>query len=298
VIGDVLALATEELSTRNITLVSRMPVKPIIANVDADLLKQAALNVIENGAQAMPDGGTVRIEAANERMGENARGALAAGDYIRVTVSDTGNGIPPEHIGKVFDPYFTTKVHGRGLGLATVFSIIRKHQGHIEVASVVGKGTAFTFWLPAAPAAQAALARPEPVPGIERGKRVLFMDDEEPILRLAEKLMLRLGIEFASAKNGQEAVERVRAAKESGVRFDLVVMDLTIPGGMGGKEAVALLRQIDPGIRAIVSSGYSSDLAMADFRKHGFQGMVAKPYDIAELSAVIRAVLSADLGSP
>jgi CheY-like chemotaxis protein len=161
------------------------------------------------------------------------------------------------------------------------------------VSSEPGKGTTFTLWLPAASASPAQPVRPEPMPGIERGKRVLFMDDEEPILRLAEKLMARLGLEFASATNGQEAVERVRAAKESGAPFDLVVMDLTIPGGMGGREAVALLREIDPGIRAIVSSGYSSDVAMADFRKHGFEGMVAKPYDIAELSMVIRSVLSA-----
>ncbi len=264
------------------------------ANVDKAQISQVIQNLVINSIQAMPEGGTVRIEAANEAMSENAHGALMAGDYIRVTVSDTGNGIPPEHIGKIFDPYFSTKVHGRGLGLATVFSIIRKHQGHVEVGSELGKGTAFTFWLPAAPVAPAAPARPEPKPGIERGKRVLFMDDEEPILRLAEKLMVRLGLEFAAAKNGQEAVERVRAAKAAGAPFDLVVMDLTIPGGMGGKDAVALLRQIDPGIRAIVSSGYSSDVAMADFRKHGFQGMVAKPYDIAELSAVIRTVLSAD----
>jgi PAS domain S-box-containing protein len=263
------------------------------ANADKAQISQVIQNLVINSVQAMPDGGTVTIEAANERVAENAHGALAAGDYIRVRVSDTGSGIPPEHIGKVFDPYFTTKVHGRGLGLATVFSIIRKHQGHIEVSSEPGKGTTFTLWLPAASASPAQPVRPEPMPGIERGKRVLFMDDEEPILRLAEKLMARLGLEFASATNGQEAVERVRAAKESGAPFDLVVMDLTIPGGMGGREAVALLREIDPGIRAIVSSGYSSDVAMADFRKHGFEGMVAKPYDIAELSMVIRSVLSA-----
>jgi PAS domain S-box-containing protein len=264
------------------------------ANADKAQISQVIQNLVLNSIQAMPEGGTVTIEAANERLAEHARGALAAGDYIRVRVSDTGSGVAPEHIGKIFDPYFTTKVHGRGLGLATVFSIIRRHQGHIEVASELGKGTAFTFWLPSAPAAPSLAARPAPTAGIERGKRVLFMDDEEPILRLAEKLMVRLGLEFASAKNGQEAVERVRAAKESGAPFDLVVMDLTIPGGMGGKEAVALLHQIDPGIRAIVSSGYSSDVAMADFRKHGFQGMVAKPYDIAELSSVIRNVLSGD----
>jgi CheY-like chemotaxis protein len=149
----------------------------------------------------------------------------------------------------------------------------------------------FTFWLPAAPVSQPAPSRSAPASDILRGKRVLFMDDEVPIVKMAEKLMRRLGLEFESAADGREAVDRFRAAKESGKPFDLVIMDLTIPGGMGGKEAISLLREIDPGVRAIVSSGYSSDLAMADFRKHGFRGMVAKPYDIAELSSVIRTVV-------
>jgi PAS domain S-box-containing protein len=262
------------------------------ANVDKGQISHVIQNLVINAVQAMPDGGTVRIEASNERIAENRLPGLAGGDYVRVAVTDSGNGIAPEHIGKIFDPYFSTKVHGRGLGLATVFSIVRKHQGHIEVASEVGQGTVFTFWLPAARAAQEGPPAEAPVAGVERGKRVLFMDDEEPILMLAERLMVRLGLEFDSARDGRQAVEMVRAAKEAGRPIDLVVMDLTIPGGMGGKDALSLLRQIDPNVKAIVSSGYSSDLTMSDFRKYGFQGMVAKPYDIAELTSVVRSVLS------
>jgi PAS domain S-box-containing protein len=262
------------------------------ANADKGQISQVIQNLVINSVQAMPEGGTIRIAAANESIPENGHPPLAGGDYVRVTVRDSGKGIPSEHIGKIFDPYFTTKVQGHGLGLATAFSIVRKHQGHIEVASDVGKGTGFTFWLPAAHAAQAEPAREAPIAGVERGKRVLFMDDEEPILKLTEKLMVRLGLEFDSAQDGVEAIAKIRAAKEAGRPFDLVVMDLTIPGGMGGKEAISIIREIDPNIGAIVSSGYSSDLTMADYRKHGFQGMVAKPYDIGELTSVVRSVLS------
>jgi CheY-like chemotaxis protein len=173
-----------------------------------------------------------------------------------------------------------------------VFSIVKRHQGHIEVASAVGKGTTFTFWLPAAKESEAYSAPPPSFPPAGKKGRVLFMDDEEPILKMAEKLMLRMGLEFESVADGRAAIERYAQAKESGRPFDLVVMDLTIPGGMGGREAISVLMAYDPKARAIVSSGYSSDLAMSDFRKHGFRGMVAKPYDVSELASVIRGVLA------
>jgi CheY-like chemotaxis protein len=157
----------------------------------------------------------------------------------------------------------------------------------------MGKGTKFTFWLPAAKQSEAAPVRcPRPIPPRAKRGRVLFMDDEEPILRMAEKLMTRMGLEFESVVDGKTAIERYKAAKDEGRPFDLVVMDLTIPGGMGGREAISVLREFDPKVRAIVSSGYSSDLAMSEFRKHGFRGMVAKPYDISELASVIRGVLA------
>ena len=261
------------------------------ANVDSAQISQVIRNLVLNATQAMPGGGTIRIATSNERIAAVAHPVLAEGEYVRVTVADTGTGIAPENMGKIFEPYFTTRAQGHGLGLATVFSIVKRHQGHIEVSSVPAKGSVFSVWLPVAPAPRQEPPR-KAATSIAQGKRVLFMDDEAPILKMAEKLMNRLGLEFVSAADGKEAIERYRSAKDSGRPFDLVVMDLTIPGGMGGKEAISILRQIDPGVRAIVSSGYSSDLAMSDFRKHGFRGMVAKPYDITALSSVIRDVLN------
>lgn len=261
------------------------------ASVDRAQISQVIRNLVLNATQAMPEGGAIRIATSNERIAAVAHPVLAEGEYVRVTVADTGTGIAPENMGKIFEPYFTTRAQGHGLGLATVFSIVKRHQGHIEVSSVPAKGSVFSIWLPVAPAPRQEPPK-KPATSIAQGKRVLFMDDEAPILKMAEKLMNRLGLEFVSAADGKEAIERYRSAKDSGRPFDLVVMDLTIPGGMGGKEAISILRQIDPGVRAIVSSGYSSDLAMSDFRKHGFRGMVAKPYDITVLSSVIRDVLN------
>jgi nitrogen-specific signal transduction histidine kinase/CheY-like chemotaxis protein len=268
-----------------------MPPDLWAANVDKAQISQVVQNLVINATQAMPGGGTLRITASNEHVAPGSHAALAEGDYVRISVTDTGEGIAPESLGKIFDPYFTTKRLGHGLGLATVFSIIKRHKGHIEVTSTLGSGTTFTLWLPAAPGASPEKERQKAFAGSGSGGRVLFMDDEEPILRMAGKLMGRMGFEFEAAADGREAIERYRAAKEAGRPFDLVVMDLTIPGGMGGKEAISILRQYDPGVKAIVSSGYSSDLAMADYREHGFRGMVAKPYDINELASVIRSVI-------
>jgi PAS domain S-box-containing protein len=268
-----------------------MPADLWAANVDKGQISQVVQNLVINATQAMRQGGTLRIAASNEHIAPGAHPALPEGDYVCISVTDTGEGIAPQNIAKIFDPYFTTKLLGHGLGLATVFSIIKRHQGHIEVTSTLGKGTTFTFWLPAAPTSQPLPEHPKVFIGAGTGGRVLFMDDEAPILAMAGQLMRRMGLQFESAADGRQAIERYRAAKEAGTPFDLVVMDLTIPGGMGGKEAISILREYDPAVRVIVSSGYSSDLAMSDFRKHGFRGMVAKPYDVNELAAVIRSVL-------
>jgi CheY-like chemotaxis protein len=263
------------------------------ANADKGQIGQVLQNLVINAVQAMPEGGMVRIEAANLQVaGPTTELPLVAGRYVHLTVSDTGVGIAAEHLPKIFDPYFTTKQQGSGLGLATVYSIVKKHQGHIEVKSRLGSGTAFHIWLPAAAHAPAA-NRAEPSTFTPLRARVLFMDDEQSIRGMAEMFLQRLGVQCETAADGSEAVLKYRAAREAGQPFDAVIMDLTVPGGMGGREAMEQLRLIDPGVRAIVSSGYSRDPVLANYRSHGFCGILPKPYGLEQLRHVLQQVIIA-----
>ena len=260
------------------------------AEVDKGQIGQVVQNLVINAVQAMPDGGVMHIAMRNQHLSNSTVRQLDDGDYLCIVISDTGTGIRPEHLARIFDPYFTTKHSGSGLGLATVYSIIRKHQGHIEVESELGRGTRFRFWLPAVPDARPVAVEVTHAPDNLTG-RVLFMDDEEPIRDMAEALFKRLGFEVTCVADGGEAVRVYSEAMQTNARYDLVVMDLTVPGGMGGKEAMAQLLKIDPEVRAIVSSGYSSDPVMANYRSYGFKGMVAKPYRLTDLAKTIRAVI-------
>ena len=260
------------------------------AEVDKGQIGQVVQNLVINAIQATPDGGIMHITMRNEHLHASASRPLVDGDYLCVEIRDTGSGITPEHLPRIFDPYFTTKQSGTGLGLATVYSIIRKHQGHIEVESELGHGALFRFWLPATPDARPGL--PEPTVAADHlTGRILFMDDEEPIRAIAEALLKRLGFEVTTVCDGQEAVRVYAESRRSQRPFDLVIMDLTVPGGMGGKAAMAELLKIDPQVKGIVSSGYSSDQVMANYRAHGFKGMVPKPYKLTDLAKTIRNVL-------
>ena len=260
------------------------------AEVDKGQIGQVVQNLVINAVQAMPEGGVMHISMRNQRLAASAVRQLDEGDYLCIVISDTGTGIRPEHLARIFDPYFTTKQSGSGLGLATVYSIIRKHQGHIEVESELGRGTRFRFWLPAVrdaapPVVEVAHATDN------LGGRILFMDDEEPIRDMANALLKRLGFDVLTVANGHEVLRSYAEAMSAGQRFDLVIMDLTVPGGMGGKEAMTELHKLDPFVKGIVSSGYSSDLVMANYKAHGFSGMVAKPYRLTDLAKTIRSVL-------
>jgi len=261
------------------------------ANADKGQLGQVVQNLVINAVQAMPQGGQVTIRAGNCALASGAVGSLPPGDYVKISVSDTGTGIAPEHLSKIFDPYFTTKQQGSGLGLAMVYSIARKHQGHVEVESRLGQGTTFHLWLPAADHAEIPAA-PEVVPDGAVRARVLFMDDEEPIREMAQMFLARLGSEVVGAADGAAAVEAYRQALASGRPFDVVIMDLTVPGGMGGREAMEQLRKIDPNVRAIVSSGYSRDPVLGSYRQHGFAGILPKPYGLDQLRKVVGDVLN------
>ncbi|MBI1864598.1 MAG: response regulator [Nitrospirae bacterium] len=243
----------------------------------------------------MPEGGTIRIRCENAVVNaEQAESclSLAPGGYIRISVADSGIGIPEEHMKKIFDPYFTTKQRGSGLGLATAYSVIRNHGGCIAVESRLGAGTTFHVYLPAStkeiPISSRTGAR-----GIRlfRNARVLVMEDEEVVRNIARDILTSLGCEVIVASEGTEAVDLYARAAESGRPFDAVIMDLTVRGGMGGKEAVRKVIEINPAAKVIASSGYSEDPVMADFRKYGFSGVVAKPYRIDELAAALERAL-------
>jgi len=265
------------------------------ADADKAQIGQVVQNLVINAVQAMPDGGVIRLGRRKATLADGAVHARPAGQYLRLEISDTGVGIAPQDLARIFEPFFTTKEHGTGLGLATVYSVIQKHRGHISVDSVVGRGTTFRAWLPAArlepPPAIASTNPFEPMRG-----RVLFMDDEEPIRIMTKELLDRLGLETTLATDGGEAVREFALARVNGRRFDLVIMDLTVPGAMGGADAMREILKIDPEARGIVSSGYSSDPVMANYRAHGFRGMVPKPYRVSDFARTIREVLGGAAG--
>jgi CheY-like chemotaxis protein len=259
---------------------------------DAGQLAQVIQNLVLNGAQAMPRGGTIRVRGDNVELGAASGTPLGAGRYVRISVQDEGEGIPPEHLPRIFDPYFTTKRSGVGLGLATVYAIVKKHGGHVSVASHLGGGTVFDVWLPATGRVadpQAERARP-----VFRGRgRVLVMDDERIVRNTASGMLQTLGFEVLTASDGADAVALYGAERRAGRPIAAVLMDLTVPGGMGGVEALRALKAIDPAVRGVATSGYSTDPVMADRGAYGFAGVLPKPYTFDDLARVMAEVLPA-----
>jgi PAS domain S-box-containing protein len=253
--------------------------------VDEGQLSQVIHNLVINAVQAMPDGGTITVGA------ENFRSIPEGQRWVRIFVGDNGSGIAEQHLQRIFDPYFTTKQQGSGLGLATCYSIIKKHGGTITVESTIGKGSTFYLTLPASELCMGA--QPEFRTDVAYGiGRVLVMDDEEPV-RLALQAMLDvLGYTAECVQNGAEAVELFRKRKEEGTPFAAVILDLTVPGGVGGKEAITALLKIDPNVKAIVSSGYSNDPVMANYLEHGFSSVLSKPYLLQDMSKVFQDLLT------
>jgi PAS domain S-box-containing protein len=259
------------------------------AEIDVGQISQVIHNLVINADQAMPDGGIVRVRAENLIVDNAAEIHLQPGRYVRITVQDYGIGIQKEHLNRIFDPYFTTKQMGSGLGLATVYSIIKNHKAHISVESEIGRGTVFYIHLLA--------SRKEMMPkNYEEQKtiagkgRILVMDDEEMVRRIVGQMLSLLGYDADYANDGAEAIEMYRRNRESGTPFDAVIMDLTIPGGMGGREAIRELLRLDPEIKAVVSSGYSNDPVMSDCKAHGFKAVIVKPYQVRELGEVLKGM--------
>ena len=263
------------------------------ASVDTGQFSQIINNLAMNASQAMPNGGRLIIKAENATLSPAELPVESDNDhFIKITMTDQGVGINPEYLSKIFDPYFTTKRTGSGLGLATVFSIIKNHNGLIKVKSEPDTGTTFTILLPASGTEPAAETEQiTETKQIITGK-ILIMDDEEVVRETCGEMLMVMGHTVDYAANGQEALDKYQQALQKQRPFDLVIMDLTIPGGIGGKEAIQLLLEIDPHAKAIVSSGYSHDDVMANFRDYGFLGVIAKPYILDSFTQVIQKILT------
>ncbi len=272
------------------------PLPPV--EVDRNQIHQVINNLVINAVQATAQCGMLHVEARKVVVGrEQPVATLAPGEYVRLSLRDNGSGIAPEHLARIFDPYFTTKSSGSGLGLATAYSIIKKHDGLIQAESELGIGTTFLLYLPTGARAVPALRASADSSGerarskLATGGRVLFMDDEEILQELVAAMLGHLGYDVECAAHGAEALERYERALAEDRPFAVVIMDLTVPGGMGGHETMKRLRMIDPKVKAVVSSGYSNDPIMAEYARHGFDGVIAKPYQMVELGNVLEQVI-------
>lgn len=262
------------------------------ADVDPGQVRSAFEKVIENACSSMPGGGRIDVTFRNLRAEEEEIPKLEAGRYVVVSVRDHGLGIPAEVLSKIFDPYFTTRPGALGLGLTMAFATVTRHGGTIETESKEGEGTVMSIYLPASLLQELPIEKSNTVH--TEGGNILLMDDEDYILEVNKEILQELGYSSSVTHNGKEALAAYKEAMENGRGFDAAIMDLTIPGGMGGKEAMAKLLEIDPKARGIVSSGYSNDPVMADYRAYGFKGVMPKPYKIADMARVLTKVLNED----
>ena len=263
--------------------------------IDPGQISQVIGNLVVNADQAMPNGGSLHVSCENFRYNTNTTPVvpdLPPGDYIRINIRDEGAGIPEECLKRIFDPYFTTKPKGNGLGLATTYSIIKNHNGLITVKSQLHVGSTFTVYLPAALHQQMPVEQPRAIsPAMTGSGRVLVVDDEESVRALVHFTLTRLGYQVMEAETALQGVNLYREKFQAGERFDAVILDLTLPGGMGGKEALKKLIEIDPTVNGIVSSGYATDATMSRYQDFGFRGVIAKPYEAAELGKIVHDVI-------
>jgi signal transduction histidine kinase/ActR/RegA family two-component response regulator len=260
------------------------------AEVDPEQISQVLHNLVLNAREAMPGGGVLNVHAENVVL-SNAVPPATPGRHIRLSLRDSGRGIEPENLARIFDPYFTTKKKGSGLGLAIVHSIVVKHEGQITVRSTPGVGTKFIIDLPAAEESAMAPRNEDRIRPARCG-RILVMDDEPSIRTLLVTILQDLGYEVESATDGADVIAEYRSAREQARCFDVVLVDLTVPGGMGGVEAASELLRFDPGAKIIASSGYANGPILANFREYGFVGVLPKPWTPAEVAEIVARGIS------
>jgi CheY-like chemotaxis protein len=256
-------------------------------NVDAGQIQQIINNLLLNADQAMETGGIIKIALSQIRIKElDKKFMLKPGSYIKISISDQGKGIPLHVQEKIFTPYFSTKSKGTGLGLATAYSIIKKHDGKISFFSIVDVGTTFNIFLPVSTHAVEIDKKEIDILLSKRGK-ILVLDDDFTVLKLIRKMLLILNQEVDIATDGSSVLQQYEYALQRNDPYDIVIMDLTIPGGMGGKDTIEALLKVDPNVKAIVSSGYSTDPVMANFSKYKFKGLLAKPFTLNEVKLML-----------
>ena len=263
-----------------------------LVDIDKGQMSQVVQNIILNASDAMPGGGIVEVSCENISTASSVDITLLKdGNYVKMSIRDSGVGIPANVLDKIFDPYFSTKQQGNGLGLAITHSIVSKHGGHISVQSTPGVGTTFTVYLRAADSSAVPFKEAEEAGLTTKKAKIMVMDDEEQVRDITQAMLVQMGHKVLLAKDGMEAVLNYKKAIDKGTPIDLIIMDLTIPGGMGGKEAVQKILAIDPAAKVIVSSGYSNDPVMANFKDYGFCSAIAKPYQLLELTEVISRLI-------
>jgi len=271
-----------------------IPENLYLVDIDAGQISQVIQNLVINAKHAMPEGGEIKISCTNiaDIRSETPR-SLPGKAYIKITVQDNGCGITEKYLDKIFDPYFTTKQEGSGLGLAIAHSIISKHNGHISVQSTMGEGTTFTIYLPASDKQVLHIPTEKTHEPETIKATILVMDDDQFVQDIAKRMLGRLGHnKVLQAKDGKEAIKIFNEHRKSGKPVDVIIMDLTIPGGMGGKDAVQEILKIDPEAKLIVSSGYSNDPVMSHYQQYGFKAAIAKPFMLAELNKILTDVLA------
>ncbi len=269
-----------------------LPEGQLFARIDKNQITQVLQNLVINGIQAMSSGGTITATVRRKQLWTNDVPHLKPGSYLRVSVQDQGSGIFESTIPKVFLPYFTTKANGRGLGLSVCHSIVTKHGGAMEINSKQVQGATFTFYLPEVIPPRLSLP-PETPQAACAGKRILVMDDDPAVSKLLERMLGRLGCLVEAVPDGREALASWKRSREAGEHFHLLIMDLTVPGGMGGEEAIGHFIELDPGVKAVVSSGYANGRVMADYEVYGFTGILAKPYKMEDLTALMSGIFGA-----